>query len=117
MELRKEEEIAPPDSDDANDDALAPVADYTAAPPFDAARYWSYLEGIAASDAEKTALLETLWTVMAGFVELGFGLDPVQTIIPALIRSSLAEVGQEAPNARDPFDAAASPANGKEESR
>ncbi len=45
---------------------------------FNAAPYMRYLEDSDLPDADKQALLEALWRVVSGFVELGFGVHPVQ---------------------------------------
>lgn len=41
-------------------------------------RYGQYLEESDLSDAEKRAFLETLWSIVVSFVDLGFGVHPVQ---------------------------------------
>ncbi len=91
------------DGDVTAEAGLAPVSQLG----FDAARYWSYLEGIEASDAQKAALLETLWSIMSRFVEIGFGVDPVQTVIPALIRAAIEEEQAEETAARVDFETVA----------
>lgn len=45
----------------------------------DWALYDRYLEEADLSEAEKQAFLEALWSIIVGFVDLGFRLDPVQT--------------------------------------
>ena len=40
--------------------------------------YASYLEESDASEAEKQALIESLYAIVLGFVDLGFGLNPLQ---------------------------------------
>lgn len=44
----------------------------------DYARYDQYLEGSDLTDAEKRQFLETLWSIIVSFVDLGFGVHPVQ---------------------------------------
>lgn len=41
-------------------------------------RYGQYLEDSDLSDAEKRAFLETLWSIVVSFVDVGFGVHPVQ---------------------------------------
>ncbi len=38
-------------------------------------KYMSRLEGLDITEAQKTELLETLWSIMRSFVELGFRVD------------------------------------------
>lgn len=45
---------------------------------FDAARYEHFLEEMDLTDEQKHALLEALWSIIVGFVDLGFGVHPVQ---------------------------------------
>lgn len=45
---------------------------------FDVAKYLGYVEGEDMSDAEAKALLEAIWQIVVAFVDLGFGLHPVQ---------------------------------------
>ena len=40
--------------------------------------YAQYLEDAELSDAQKRELLETLWSIIVSFVDLGFGLHPIQ---------------------------------------
>lgn len=44
----------------------------------DLAAYAPFLESAEIPEAEKTALLEALWQVIVGFVDLGFDIHPVQ---------------------------------------
>ena len=48
----------------------------------DVALYEHYLENWKASDQEKQALLQTLWDLICEFVFLGFGVSPVQQVMP-----------------------------------
>ena len=47
----------------------------------DAALYERYLEDSDLTDDQKHAFLETLWSVIVTFVDLGFGIEPVQQAI------------------------------------
>jgi hypothetical protein len=42
--------------------------------------YGSYLEGSDLSDEQKRELIETLWNIVVAFVDLGFGIHPVQQV-------------------------------------
>jgi len=42
--------------------------------------YGKYLEESDLSDAEKRAFLESLWSIVVSFVDLGFGVHPVQQV-------------------------------------
>ena len=40
--------------------------------------YQAYLEDTDLSDAQKREMIEALWSIVVSFVELGFGVHPVQ---------------------------------------
>lgn len=40
--------------------------------------YDEYFEGSGASEEQKRAFLDTLWEIMVAFVDMGFGIYPVQ---------------------------------------
>ena len=46
-----------------------------ALPAFDAARYRSEVEGFGLTDDQERELLETIWSIMVSFVDLGFRVD------------------------------------------
>lgn len=46
----------------------------------DALAYQHLLDESGLSEAEKRELIETLWSVILGFVELGFGVHPLQQL-------------------------------------
>lgn len=52
------------------------------------ARYRPYLDGFDLTDAEKTELLQALWTIMGSFVERAFNDDPVQHALGATGKAS-----------------------------
>jgi hypothetical protein len=56
---------------------------YTSTPPCDPDKYRVYLEDTELTEDQQRQYLKTLWSIMATFVELGFGLDSVQRVIPA----------------------------------
>lgn len=43
---------------------------------FDFEKYRHFVEDESLTEAEARALLEAIWTIICGFVDLGFGLDP-----------------------------------------
>ena len=49
----------------------------------DVSRYENYLADSGLSEADKRALLESLWTIIVAFVERGFGVHPVQQVLDA----------------------------------
>ncbi len=49
--------------------------------PFDAARYLEYTDEFDMTEAQKVEFLRTLWDIMSAFVDLGFGVDSVMTIL------------------------------------
>lgn len=46
----------------------------------DYALYEKYLEGADLSDVQKQEFLDALWSIIVGFVDLGFGVHPLQQI-------------------------------------
>lgn len=54
--------------------------DHIHIPPliFDANEYLKYIEDYDLSKAEQQELLETLWNIIIQFVDLGFGIHPIQ---------------------------------------
>ena len=44
----------------------------------DVDRYQSYLDDPALSESERTQIIKALWTIISGFVELGFDVHPIQ---------------------------------------
>ncbi len=42
--------------------------------------YGKYLDESDLSDAEKREFLETLWSIVVAFVDLGFGVHPLQRV-------------------------------------
>ncbi|WP_375451671.1 hypothetical protein [uncultured Devosia sp.] len=77
---------------DAFDDIAGPTGADVSAPALPAARpvvtldvalYERYLTESDMTDEQKREFLEMLWTIIVGFVDLGFGVDPVQQAIEA----------------------------------
>lgn len=60
------------------DHRVATIAEEIARPvsfQFDPARYRAELDAFDLTDAQKNEMLATLWSIMCGFVELGFSVD------------------------------------------
>lgn len=45
--------------------------------------YQAFLDDTDISDEQKKELIETLWNIVVTFVDLGFGIEPVQQAIEA----------------------------------
>ena len=41
-------------------------------------KYREHLDELELSEQEQDELLKTLWSIMAGFVDMGFGVDSIQ---------------------------------------
>jgi len=52
---------------------------------FDAAEYMRYVEDVPLTDAQKIEFLQTLWSIMAAFVNYGWGVD---SVIPLLAQKA-----------------------------
>jgi len=44
--------------------------------------YGTYLEDSDLSDEQKREFIETLWSIVVSFVDLGFGIHPLQQALP-----------------------------------
>jgi hypothetical protein len=62
---------------------------------FDATRYYKYVEDFDLTEEQKVELLKTLFSIMSAFVEIGFGVDSVQRLFPALGASAAGDQGGE----------------------
>lgn len=49
--------------------------------PFNPDKYLDYVDDPSLTEAQKLEFLQTLWTIMSGFVDLGFGVDSVMPIL------------------------------------
>ena len=49
--------------------------------PFNPEKYLNYIDDPHLTDEQKTEFLQTLWTIMSSFVNLGFGVDSVMPIL------------------------------------
>lgn len=50
----------------------------------DLREYLAFLDDTNLSEAQKIELLQTLWSIMSAFVDLAFGMDPVQQALPSV---------------------------------
>lgn len=50
----------------------------------DAQRYLGHLDAFDLSDAEKVELLQTLWTILRAFVDLGFNADACGQLLKSI---------------------------------
>lgn len=73
---------------------------------FDFEKYRADTDAFALSDEQARELLETLWSIMASFVHLGFGVDSVQIFLDSVPHaasdSRLGCPDTEAPDANGP---------------
>jgi hypothetical protein len=46
----------------------------------DVERYQAYLDGIEMTNAQKEEFLQSMWQIIVSFVELGFGVHPLQEV-------------------------------------
>jgi hypothetical protein len=54
------------------------------APSLDVEKYREYVDDFDIPEEKKIELLQTLWSIMAAFVELGFRVESVPNYLPAL---------------------------------
>lgn len=57
-----------------------PMVPMVEPPHCDLDKYREHIEGLDLSKEEQADLLKTIWTIMAAFVDLGFGVDSVQML-------------------------------------
>ena len=74
----------------------------------DVERYQKYLDGSHMTAAEKEEFLQSLWTFIIGFVELGFGVHPLQEVCGK-------DAGTVSGSAKDAMDAVSSDKTKQEE--
>lgn len=81
-----------------------------AVPVFDPSEYRQYVDDFDISDEQKDELLRTLYSIMLTFVDLGFGVDSVQRVLPALAEISSSADSGTLENRKPLFNEAALPA-------
>lgn len=57
---------------------------YPGALQLDPEKYLAYTSEIDISEEQRIELLKMLWSIMSAFVDLGWGVDRLETCIPAL---------------------------------
>lgn len=62
----------------------------------DLERYQIYIDDIDLSDEQKADFMNALWTVIVAFVDLGYGVHPVQSGSAELIRFPSAQTCSDA---------------------
>jgi hypothetical protein len=88
---------------------------YPGMPPLNVEKYRKYVDHFDLTEERKVELLQTLWSIMYAFVQVGFGVDSIQRCLPALAEfSSEVESDElEGAAAADDFNGVA--ADGKDE--
>ena len=63
-------------------DGLSVTFDQSAKPilTIDVERYQAYLDDTDLTAAQKEEFLQSMWQIIVGFVELGFGVHPLQEV-------------------------------------
>lgn len=86
---------------DCDSDAHVPVDEGTrAAPvfytplPLDPDDYLPYLDGFDMSIEQKQAALFALWHIMSAIVDIGFGMDTVQILLPGIFEKASRDSGK-----------------------
>jgi len=66
--------------DDDRPQALAPP------PRLQLDKYMAHLEGMELTDAQARELLETLWSIMVSFVDIGWRVDSLSIAMPGIFQ-------------------------------
>jgi hypothetical protein len=82
-ELKKNRALDVTENEQSSQDAPC-----TGVTGLDVSRYSEYVKDFELDEEQQTELLQTLWWIMATFVDLGFGVDSVQRCLPALAEMS-----------------------------
>lgn len=72
-------------------DTLEPQkpASYVGMPALQVEKYKSHMDGLDMTDAQKEEYLKTLWSIMASFVRLGWGVERIPPFLTAFNNASL----------------------------
>ncbi|MCU7805678.1 MAG: hypothetical protein KZQ96_21030 [Candidatus Thiodiazotropha sp. (ex Lucinoma borealis)] len=71
-------------------------------PTCDPEKYREHVEEFDLSEQEQTELLQTLWSIMAAFVDMGFGVDSFQFLPKETLSSAHSDTDEEVPGFKDP---------------
>ncbi len=69
---------------DKKQSILAASGEHTTIPPFEPEKYLGYLDDSGLTDEQKIEYLQALWTILVTFIDLGFDVNSVQQVLPAL---------------------------------
>lgn len=61
--------------------------------PFDPDEYRHHIEEFQLTEAQQDELLKTLWEIMSTMVNIGWGVDNVQLMLPEIFNHSCADAG------------------------
>jgi hypothetical protein len=92
--------------DSLNSESLNTQAGYPEPPSFDPKEYLSDLEDCDMTEEQKAKFLQTMWNIMSSFVDVAWGVDPVQCIFPDFAKL-YADMPQEGSEAQQEFNLAA----------
>ena len=73
-------------------------------PAFDPDEYREYVEELDLTEEQENELLGIIWSIMAAFVDLGFGVDSIQ-FLPDEVKSSFNEKESEKHSLKGPDEA------------
>lgn len=73
-------------------------------PKLDYETYRADLAEFELTTQQENELLEVLWQIARTLVDIGFGLDPVQQVIPALTKNALSKDAQNVVFIEDHFN-------------
>lgn len=71
-------------------------------PTCDPEKYREHVEEFDLSEQEQSELLQTLWSIMATFVDMGFGVDSFQFLPKEALGSVRSDTDEKAPDFKDP---------------
>jgi len=94
-----------PVSDEVNDVSRGPVGVPFSALQFDFEAYRKYVEDESLSEAQARELLGAVWFVITSFVDVGFGLSPIQQALDVnKLQMTLAADSRRAVSCRETFN-------------
>lgn len=78
-----------------NSDSLVVDASPTSPLALDVARYREHIGGLDLTEEQERELLTALWNILVTFVDLGFGVESVQRVLPELVGPASEAIGEE----------------------